>query len=109
MNEESPLTDISQIGRHYLVKYVDVLDDGNVPEKMDNVGINRHYTEAFCMRKIVYESLLKLAENDADAQAMSDIRAEIESQKSDSLCLTIKRYAKNLSVSNFVHEMMEHE
>lgn len=79
---ESPLCDITQIGRHYLVKYApdEVVAQGcEVPKYVDNVSPNRHYTEAFCMRKNVYESLLKLAENYSDSDAMNEIRKEIDS------------------------------
>lgn len=58
------LDDISQIARHYLIK------SSNHPK---NGTIRRHYTEAFCMRKEVYENLLKLAKYqiDFDVKAIS--------------------------------------
>jgi hypothetical protein len=41
-------------------------------------GISRHYTEAFCMRKQVYESILRLAENPSDLEASNVILEQIK-------------------------------
>jgi cytochrome b involved in lipid metabolism len=63
-----PLIDISQIGRHYLVKTTShpLNIPCTVPGSFDQnvAGIKRHYTEAFCMRNDVYLNLLNLGSDD---------------------------------------------
>ena len=68
------LLDTRNIGKHYLVKSTThrytrggPSPDGEFEDRKG--GIKRHYTEAFCMREEVYQSLLKLA-NSSDSDAL---------------------------------------
>jgi hypothetical protein len=69
----------------------------------DKAGISRHYSEAFCMGKPVYESLLKLAANPSDSDAAATIVAQIKKGYASDMCLTIKDYKKVEGLSNFIH------
>lgn len=68
INKDIPcsLLDIRYIGRHYLVKSTSHRQSrGATTEKghfdISLPGIKRHYTEAFCMRPNVHDSILELA------------------------------------------------
>jgi len=57
------------IGKHYLVKSTSHPKSSLFPSLNGEFderkpGTKRHYTEAFCMRKNVFELLMKLAKND---------------------------------------------
>ena len=55
--EVCSLVDPTQIGKHYRVRCNKT--EGTFSEEIP--GISRHYSEAFCMRKNIYENILKLA------------------------------------------------
>lgn len=101
---------MSQIGRHYLVKRIELPQDPEddlLPHYSDYKSINRHYTEAFSMRSLVYESILKLCDNKNSSDAINAIKKEIENHKQENLCLTIKNYSKNSGLSKTIHESVE--
>lgn len=65
------------------------------------VGIKRQYTEAFCMRKDVYDAILKLVAGDnSEAKLLGD--RMVENNQND-LCLTIKNYSINEGLSSHIH------
>ena len=84
-----------------------ILDDGDdplLPQYSDYKSINRHYTEAFSMRSAVHGNILKACEGKGASDAISAIQNEIDSHKQDSLCLSIKNYAKSSGLSRTIHE-----
>jgi len=102
------LLDIRNIGKHYLVKSSThpitrggPSPDGEFEDRKQ--GIKRHYTEAFCMRKEVYQSLLKIADNSDDTDALETIKKSVTDNNIDSLCLTIKNYQMEKGLSKYIH------
>lgn len=103
------LLDIRNIGKHYLVKSTThritrggPSPDGEFEDRKQ--GIKRHYTEAFCMRKEVFESLLKIADDSNDAEALESIQKSVKDNNIDNLCLTIKNYQLEKGLSKYIHE-----
>ena len=73
-----PLRDFSQIGRHYVLKstsHPKTIGGPSEPTTFDPIkhGIKRHYTECFCRRAVVYENLLKIAQNPINSQDSADV------------------------------------
>lgn len=96
--EVCPLIDFTQMGKHYRVKTNKT--EGKFSDELP--GISRHYSEAFCMRKNVYENILKLVENPQDADATQKIVDEVKMFWSN-VCLTIKDYKTETGLSNLIH------
>ena len=61
------------MGKHYRVKTTGETFSDKIQ------GISRHYSEAFCMRKNIYENILKLVDNPSDTDATKKIIEEINS------------------------------
>jgi hypothetical protein len=61
-----PLIDPRTIGKHYLVdSQISLGRNTNrcCPLSGGKLGIKRHYTQAYCMKFDVHESILKLSQN----------------------------------------------
>ena len=71
--EVCSLLDFTQMGKHYRVKTTGETFSDKIQ------GISRHYSEAFCMRKNIYENILKLVDNPSDTDATKKIIEEINS------------------------------
>jgi len=72
-NRHYPLADIRAIGRHYVIKNTShpyVTDPSDIGEfEAYKYGIRRHYTEAFAMRKDIYDNLIKLCNKPSSDEA----------------------------------------
>ena len=64
-------------------------------------GIKRHYTEAFAMRPAIKEALLSLAKNKDEASAKV-IYDAIKANNTNDVSVTIKGYAQNKGLSDFI-------
>lgn len=113
-------------GKHYLVKttaalplevrqgkskvWADYQKESDIEETSgfwpSRIGIKRHYTEAFSMRPDVKEALVSLAFN-KDAESAEKLVNAICKSNKDSIALTIKCYAGNEGLSNFIFEDLE--
>jgi len=67
------------------------------PEKC---GIKRQYTEAFCMRKDVYNALINI---EKDPSLHDYLNACMEQNNQKDLCLSIKNYSRDFGLSAHVH------
>lgn len=70
-------------------------------------GIRRHYTEAFAMRKDIYNNLIKLCNKptlEEGAKAAYEVAACIKKANEDSVCLTIKNYRIKYGLSSFIFD-----
>jgi hypothetical protein len=104
-----PLADLRSIGRHYVIKstsHPHVIDPSGVGEFEDKkYGIRRHYTEAFCMRRDIYDNLIRLSKKhslEEGARAAYEISWAIKKANEDSICLTLKDYKIEYGLSNFI-------
>ena len=108
------LLDYNQIAKHYTVcstSHPRVLG-ASTPGTYDQNrhGVRRHYTEAFTMRKQVYEGILNLCENsptiqsDETANQGEDLKELISQANSGDLCLTIKNYNLSMGLATYIHE-----
>jgi len=87
------ILDISHIGKHYLVKSTSHLISPYGPSPAGEFndtkpGIKRQYTEAFAMRKDIYDKLLVNEKGDYSA----DIMKAMKDNNLRDLSLTIKNY-----------------
>jgi len=60
------------IARHYTVKNTshERLGKSSFAFNAGDIGIKRHYTEAFCLRKDIYNNLIALAEPNMESNAV---------------------------------------
>jgi len=103
--------DIRAIAKHYLLKstsFKKPFGNNSPPGVLDRnkPGIKRHYTEAFCMRKEIYNGILRLV-NEKNQEQTSKINATMNDMiavnNKRTLCLTIKNYPKAYGLSSHVH------
>lgn len=101
------------MGKHYLVKSTShpitrggPSADGEYDDYKG--GIKRQYTYTFCMRKDIYDALLKLADDQNDSEALEQVKNTIK-DSSDDVYLTIKNYKSESGLSNFIHNASESE
>jgi len=93
-----PLVDHTSVARHYLIKstsHPNTLGGTSREGEFDDTkhGIRRQYTECFCMRKNVYESLLKIGKQPENSAAeIRFIKHAINVYNSNGVCLSIKAY-----------------
>lgn len=69
-----PIIDHTSVARHYLIKstsHPETLGGPSREGEFDDTrhGIRRQYTECFCMRRNVYESILKIGRNPENSAA----------------------------------------
>lgn len=68
-------------------------------------GIKRHYTECFCMRKVIYENLLRIGRNIENSQDEADVvKQAMTWNNMYDLCLTIKNYNQNSGLSRYIYD-----
>jgi len=103
-----PIIDHTSVARHYLIKstsHPGTLGGPSREGEFDDTrhGIRRQYTECFCMRNNVYESLLKIGRQPENAQAeIKFIKHAINVYNSNGVCLSIKAYEENTGLSSFI-------
>jgi hypothetical protein len=108
-NGTCPILDVSSIGQHFLLNTTShpATRGGSTPAgtlDRNKGGLNRQYTQAFCMTSTVYENLLRLAEDPTDTGAAAEISKEIQESSHEFCYLTIKNYAEARGLSHFVHQ-----
>lgn len=103
-----PLVDHTSVARHYLIKstsHPKTLGGASREGEFDDTrhGIRRQYTECFCMRKNIYESLLKIGKQPENSAAeIRFIKHAINVYNSNGVCLSIKAYEENTGLSSFI-------
>ena len=106
-DQPCPITDLSQIGKHYLFKntsHESTRGGGSALGEVDSLkgGIKRQYTRAFCMQPQVYQSLISIANNPNDSTAVDNLKTSLSS-RSDKVVVTIKDYNQYKGLSDLIH------
>lgn len=103
-----PLIDHTSVARHYLIKstsHPETLGGPSREGEFDDTrhGIRRQYTECFCMRKNVYESILKIANQPDNSQAeIKFLKHAVNQYNANGVCLSIKAYEEHTGLSTFI-------
>ena len=104
-----PLADLRSIGRHYVIKstcHPHTADPSEIGSfESSKYGIRRHYTEAFAMRKGIYENLIRLCNRptlEEGAQASYEVQQLIRRSNDDAVCLTLKDYKIQYGLSSYL-------
>ena len=103
-----PIIDHPSVARHYLIKSTSHPGTLGGPSREGEFndrkhGIRRQYTECFCMRKNIYESILKIGRDPENSKAeVNFIKHAANQYNQNGVCLSIKAYEDNSGLSSFI-------